>query len=167
MNTSIHPFPGFSDTKNHYEILDGLRGVAAVIVVIFHLLETFSGGNNLNQIVNHGYLATEEAFAFIKDMQLRNLIVPVVGDFAGPKAIRAVGDYLRAQGATVGAFYLSNVEDYLYPSGRWEAFCRNVAALPLDPSSTFIRSTNAGSFGRGGGFVLSLGQMTEEVRTCR
>ncbi|MDP4272137.1 MAG: acyltransferase [Bacteroidota bacterium] len=62
MNTSIHPFPGFSDTKNHYEILDGLRGVAAVIVVIFHLLETFSGGNNLNQIVNHGYLAVDFFF---------------------------------------------------------------------------------------------------------
>lgn len=46
-------------SKPHYEILDGLRGVAAVIVVIFHLFETHSGGNHLEQIINHGYLAVD------------------------------------------------------------------------------------------------------------
>ncbi len=49
----------FSDSKRHYEILDGLRGVAAVMVVIFHILETFSGGDHLKQIINHGYLAVD------------------------------------------------------------------------------------------------------------
>ncbi|MFT3753784.1 MAG: acyltransferase [Paludibacter sp.] len=52
----------FTDSKRHYEILDGLRGVAAIIVVIFHLLETFTGGNNMVQIVNHGYLAVDFFF---------------------------------------------------------------------------------------------------------
>ena len=52
----------FSDTKQHYEILDSLRGVAAVMVVIFHIFETFSGGNHLKQIVNHGYLAVDFFF---------------------------------------------------------------------------------------------------------
>ncbi|HEY4785150.1 MAG TPA: acyltransferase [Bacteroidales bacterium] len=52
----------FSDSKSHYEILDGLRGVAAVMVVIFHLFETFSGGNHLKQIINHGYLAVDFFF---------------------------------------------------------------------------------------------------------
>lgn len=52
----------FSDTKKHYEILDGLRGVAAVMVVMFHLLETFTGGSNLKQIINHGYLAVDFFF---------------------------------------------------------------------------------------------------------
>ncbi len=52
----------FSDSKKHYEILDGLRGVASVIVVIFHLFETFSGGNHLKQIINHGYLAVDFFF---------------------------------------------------------------------------------------------------------
>lgn len=52
----------YSDSKNHYEILDGLRGVAAIVVVIFHLLETFSGGNNQKQIINHGYLAVDFFF---------------------------------------------------------------------------------------------------------
>ena len=48
--------------KNHYAILDGLRGVAAVIVVIFHLLEAHNGGDIHNQIINHGYLAVDFFF---------------------------------------------------------------------------------------------------------
>jgi hypothetical protein len=117
--------------------------------------------------VNHGFLASEAAFSFLKDLETRNLVIPVVGDFAGPKAIRAIGAYLKAQGAVVGAFYLSNVEQYLYQDGRWTAFCRNVATLPLDTASTFIRSTNAGGFGRGGGFVSSLSPMLADVANCR
>jgi hypothetical protein len=85
------------------------------------------------------YLANEENFSTVKALQQRNLIVPVVGDFAGPKALRAVGAFLKARGATVTAFYISNVESYLRRNGRWHAFCANVAALPLDPQSTFIR----------------------------
>lgn len=52
----------FSDSKSHYEILDGLRGVAAVVVVMFHLMETFTGGDNMKQIINHGYLAVDFFF---------------------------------------------------------------------------------------------------------
>lgn len=48
--------------KPHYMILDGLRGVAAVMVVAFHLLEAHSGGNHLEQIINHGYLAVDFFF---------------------------------------------------------------------------------------------------------
>ena len=49
---------------------------------------------------SRSFLATEDRFRFVKDLQSRNLIVPVVGDFAGPSAIRRVGDYLRAHGGT-------------------------------------------------------------------
>ena len=48
-------------SKPRYEILDGLRGVAAVLVVLFHLLETYSGGQ-AHQIINHGYLAVDFFF---------------------------------------------------------------------------------------------------------
>ena len=118
--------------------------------------------------LERGYLATESGFTWLKDLQSRNLVVPVVGDFGGPKAIRAVGQYLKSRGGTVGAFYLSNVEQYLYQDGKWDAFCRNVATLPLDQSSTFIRSQNGGGGfgGRGGGFVNSLGAIASEVRGC-
>ena len=116
--------------------------------------------------VNRSYLATEANFAFLKDLHARNLVVPVVGDFGGPKAIRSVAAWLKARRATVGAFYLSNVEQYLVQDGKWDAFCRNVAALPLTSASTFIRSSSGrGGFG-GRGFVSSLGKMAEETRTC-
>ena len=85
------------------------------------------------------FLANEENFALLKAMERRNLIVPVVGDFAGPKALRAIGTWLKAHGATVSAFYVSNVEQYLEQNGRWSAFCANAAALPLDRQSIFIR----------------------------
>ena len=52
----------YLSSKPHYEILDGLRGVAAAMVVAFHLQEAHSGGNHLNQIINHGYLAVDFFF---------------------------------------------------------------------------------------------------------
>jgi hypothetical protein len=114
------------------------------------------------------YLASEDSFKILKQLEAKNLVVPVVGDFGGAKAIRAAGTYLRAHDAIVAAFYLSNVEQYLSQDGKWETFCRNVASLPLDQSSTFIRSSNRGAFGfnRGPGFVSSLGAMAEEVKSC-
>ena len=77
----------------------------------------------------------------MRALESENRIVPVVGDFAGPKALRAVGAYLRAHGATVTAFYTSNVEQYLFVQGDdWRRFYANVATLPLDSASTFIRA---------------------------
>jgi len=111
------------------------------------------------------FLASEALYSAMRDLELRNLVVPVVGDFGGGKAIRAVAGYLKGQGAVVGAFYLSNVEQYLEQDGTWGAFCRNVATLPLDGHSTFIRSASGGGgYGRGPGFVSSLGGMADEVR---
>jgi hypothetical protein len=85
------------------------------------------------------FLATEARFAFVKDLQSKNLIVPVVGNFAGPKALRAIGAYVRDQGATIDAFYVSEVEPYLVQDGIWPAFCANVATLPADEQSVLIR----------------------------
>jgi len=53
--------PAYLETKSHYQILDGLRGVAALIVVAFHVLETYSG-DRFHQIINHGYLAVDFFF---------------------------------------------------------------------------------------------------------
>lgn len=120
-----------------------------------------------NDGLSRSYLASETSYAFLKDLESRNLVVPVIGDFGGPKAIRAVGAYLKAREATVSAFYLSNVEQYLYQDGKWIAFCRNVAALPLNASSTFIRSASGRGVGFGMGFVTSLGSVAGEVRECQ
>lgn len=48
--------------KSHYVILDGLRGVAALMVVLFHLFEAHAGGDPQRQIINHGYLAVDFFF---------------------------------------------------------------------------------------------------------
>jgi hypothetical protein len=96
------------------------------------------------------YLASEENFAFIKDLEARNLVVPIVGDFGGNKAIRAVGTYLKSVGAQVSAFYLSNVEQFLVQDNKWDRFCLSVASLPIDGTSMFIRSgSGRNGFGRG------------------
>lgn len=118
--------------------------------------------------VYRSYLASESAFNAVRDLEVANLVVPVVGDFGGPKAIRTVAAYLKSHDATVGAFYLSNVEQYLAQDGKMTAFCRSVATLPLDGTSTFIRSTSGrGGGGFGFGFVQSLGSMAAETRDCR
>ena len=114
---------------------------------------------------NRSYLANEENFAFMKALQSRNLLVPVVGNFAGPKAIRAVAGYLRDRSAIVQTFYLSNVEQYLQMDGLWLDFCRNVATLPIDETSRFIRSVRNSQFGFPGGLTNQLGLIGEEVTT--
>jgi hypothetical protein len=113
------------------------------------------------------YLASEESFQFMKTLEQRNLLVPVVGNFGGAKALRAVGKYVRDHGAIVSAFYLSNVEQYLNQDNIWSNFCENVASMPLDESSTFIRSGQGGFGGGGGGLRNSLGPMQAETRACR
>jgi hypothetical protein len=91
--------------------------------------------------VHRSYMSTEAAFRALKEMESSNLLVPVVGDFAGPKAIRAVAQYLKDRRATVTAFYLSNVEQYLFNQGDdARNFFENTATLPIDSASTFIRS---------------------------
>src|ERR1700722_18972851 len=92
---------------------------------------------------NWSYLASESNFLLVREMQRRNLIVPLVGDFSGPKVIPAVGKYLREHAATVSAFYTSNVEEYIRsPLGDYLQFCAGVATLPIDASSAFIRWTS-------------------------
>jgi len=113
-----------------------------------------------------GYLASEENFSVMKDLEKKNLLVPVVGNFGGARALRAVGAYLKEHGATVSAFYLSNVEQYLWRDGIWDEFCSNVAALPLDETSTFIRAVRGGRYGQGFGLNLDLGAMAAEVKDC-
>ena len=99
--------------------------------------------------VHRSYLATEAGYRTLRDIETRNLVVPLTGDFGGSKAIVTAGAYVRAHGALVTVFYTSNVEQYLFQDGKWFAFAKNVATLPLDSTSTFIRS---GRSGGGGGF---------------
>jgi len=89
---------------------------------------------------NHSYIGSAKNFALLQEYEKNNLIVPIVGDFGGDHAIRAVGQYLKDHDATVTAFYTSNVEQYLFQGDPWKKFFANVATLPLDEHSTFIRA---------------------------
>jgi hypothetical protein len=172
-------------TRHHFALSDGdLTGVEYV----YHAFFNFGPALNYSSTGGFGgryqptfadlmaatdeagqsrsFLANDENFSFLKMLETKNLLVPIVGNFAGPKAIRAVGEYVKAKGATVSAFYLSNVEQYLYQDRIWSNFCRNVATLPLDASSTFIRSVRGGGFGPGTGLNSELGAMQAEVKDC-
>lgn len=53
----------FADTKPHYELLDGLRGVAALLVIWYHVFEGYAfAGGGLIKSINHGYLAVDFFF---------------------------------------------------------------------------------------------------------
>ena len=90
---------------------------------------------------NQSYLASEENFRSIQRLENENRVIPLVGDFAGSKALAALGKYLKAQNETVNVFYVSNVERYLFDDfAHGRQFYSNVAGLPLNGSSVFIRS---------------------------
>jgi hypothetical protein len=86
------------------------------------------------------FLAGAEDYNFVRSMHKKNLIIPIVGDFSGAKALSAVGEYLRKNGLTVTSFYTSNVEQYLFDSAVFDGFAKNVRKLPIDDKSVFIRA---------------------------
>lgn len=100
------------------------------------------------------FLATEENYRVVRQLQMKNLVIPIVGDFAGPKAIRKVAEYIQQHNGIVSAFYVSNVEAYLAGTAgpvsrsmgspeRIRSFYENAATLPVDSSSLFIRFIGA------------------------
>ena len=102
------------------------------------MLET--DGTTENGGEHRSYLASEENFQAVKTMESENRIVPLVGDFAGDKALHSLGRYLQEHSAMVSAFYTSNVEFYLFQTEDWRKFFNTVSGLPLNNDSVFIRS---------------------------
>lgn len=85
------------------------------------------------------FLASEESYRRVRGLVLANRVVPVVGDFGGRHALAAVAADMRARGLLLGAFYTSNVEQYLFDAHTHGAFVDNVAAMPLDDASLIVR----------------------------
>ncbi|KAF2331313.1 acyltransferase family protein [Flavobacterium daemonense] len=130
--------------KKHYEILDGLRGVAAILVVTFHIFETFNGGNRFKQIINHGYLAVD--FFFL----LSGFVVAYAYDdrwgkmtqweFYKRRLIRL--QPMVVMGMIIGAiFYYFQASDILFPMIAnmevWKVIVTMVIGftlLPIPPS---------------------------------
>ena len=102
------------------------------------LLETDRRGRQLC------FLASEDDFQFVKGLQAKDLIVPVVGDLAGPKALAAIGHEINRRGEKVSAFYISNIENYLFRDGSFQRYIENVKKLPHTDRSVIIRSLFGG-----------------------
>lgn len=89
---------------------------------------------------HRNYLATEADFQVVKNLQDRNLIIPITADLSGPQAVKAVGAFLKEINEKVSAFYVSNVEFYLWRYDTMPRFVENLKALPIDDRSVIIRS---------------------------
>jgi hypothetical protein len=140
---------------------------------ISYSTELFSGMPSYSTLMRRtdgsrerSYLASEAAFRVVKDLEARNLVIPIVGNLAGPKALRAIGDYARAHAATVDVMYVSNVEYYLRIDSSWHAFCSNVRSLPLAEASTFVRSSDVRRPAAPIGLYSTLGSMQDQTAPC-
>jgi hypothetical protein len=98
------------------------------------------------------FMATEGDFHFVKDLQARDRVIPVVGDLGGMTALAAVARHLRAAGLEAAAFYTSNVEFYLFRDGTFPRFVANLSRLPRQPGSVIVRSV----FPAGGAGALAM-----------
>jgi hypothetical protein len=98
------------------------------------LLETDRTG------ARQSFMATEDDFQFVKGLEARDAIVPIVGDLAGPSALASVGRFLAGSNRYVSAFYTSNVEFYLFRDGSFPRFMANLGHLPHRPNSVIVRS---------------------------
>jgi hypothetical protein len=102
------------------------------------LLETDRRGRKLC------YLASEDDFQFVKALEARDGLVPVVGNLSGPHALAAIGQEIARRGEKVSAFYVSNIENYLFRDGSFPRFVYNVKKLPRSDKSVMIRSLFGG-----------------------
>src|SRR6476469_88820 len=92
------------------------------------------------------YLASEDDFQYLKSLEARNLVIPVVGNLAGPHALREIGRVLTERGEKLSVLYVSNVEFYLMREGSFDIFAASVQTLPYNARSVIIRSYFGGGF---------------------
>ena len=95
------------------------------------------------QGVRQSFLASEADFQFVKGLQARHQVIPIVGNLAGPKALASVSKFLAASNLKVSAFYTSNVEFYLFREGSFPDFVANLGRLPHESGSVIVRSVFA------------------------
>lgn len=105
------------------------------------LLEKDLTGKQVNYLVN------EADFQFVRQMEVRNLIIPVVGNLAGEKAVPEIAKVLKECGEKLSVFYTSNVEYYLMGDGIFGKFADSLKKMPVDGRSVIIRSIFGGGFG--------------------
>jgi hypothetical protein len=86
------------------------------------------------------FLASEDDYHFVRALQGRDGVIPVVGDFAGRQALPAIAAYMHAHALRLSVLYVSNVEDYLFRRGAFGQYMSNIRVLPHTTGSVVIRS---------------------------
>ena len=86
------------------------------------------------------FLGSEDGYQFLRDLQKRDLVIPIVGDLAGPSAVANIGKALAARGEKLSVYYVSNVEFYLFREGTFARFIDNLKQLPHVPNAVIVRS---------------------------
>jgi hypothetical protein len=94
------------------------------------------------------YLAVEGDFQYLKMLQARDAIVPVVGDVSGAHALKAIAGDIDSRRRRLTAFYISNVEFYLTRDRSLARFFDNLSQVPRDDDSVMIRSVFGGGSSR-------------------
>jgi hypothetical protein len=105
------------------------------------LLATDEQGHRWN------YLASDDDYRFVRALEARDAVIPIVGDLAGSAALAGIGRVVRDRGERLTAFYASNVEFYLYGEGRFPRFVENLSKVPRAGNSLLIRSVFGGYAG--------------------
>jgi hypothetical protein len=98
------------------------------------LLETDRSGNQAN------YLASDTTFQVVRKLQMQDQVIPVVGNLAGDRALASIARLMTERGERLSAFYVSNVELYLWQDGVFPQFITNLARLPSGSRSVVIRA---------------------------
>lgn len=115
--------------------------------------------------MRRSFMATEDDFLFLKSLQARDLLIPVVGDLTGPTAVKAVGRFVADREETVSAFYVSNIEFYLFGQGGFGRFVENLGSLPRRDASLIVRSAFNGAATEPGYNSASMTQPIGELVT--
>jgi hypothetical protein len=120
------------------------------------LMATDASGHGWN------YLDAEDDYQFLRGLEGRDGVVPVVGDVAGPRAMHAIAADIGARGERLSAFYISNVENYLFRDGSFARYAENIGRFPRSSRSFVIRSIFSGG-GQSLSRVEPLDQMMADI----
>lgn len=147
MNMQIKNSSAFADTKPHYELLDGLRGVAALLVIWYHVFEGFAfAGGGLITVVNHGYLAVDFFF------MLSGFVISYAYDDRLGKAMTLKGFFkrrlIRLHPMVVMGVFIGLICYLLQGGVKWDgtqmpaslitiAFVMGVLFIPIVPGASY------------------------------
>ena len=94
------------------------------------------------------YLGREDDYQFLRDLERRGRVIPLVGDFGGSRALKGIAAFLASRHLAVSLFYTSNVEFYLFRQGTFRRYVENMRALPWADSALVVRSYFGGVMGQ-------------------